>query len=154
VAGAVVVPLALEAHWRNDPSRAPASALHPYGASEIVVTEGAADALVHGRDPYSTKFTSPELDGRSPSTGQHFPCLPGMLEFGLPRALVPDTPWSDARFFFLAATLAAAAFTARRWRAPPGHRLRALQVLIVLPTGAAALATGGDDVPVLALCLL
>src|SRR5215475_4117749 len=50
-AGAVAIPLALEAHWRNDPSRAPASALHPYGASEIVVTEAAASALVHGHDP-------------------------------------------------------------------------------------------------------
>jgi hypothetical protein len=152
--GAVAMPLALAAQWRADPSRAPASALHPYGSSEIVVTEGAAQAFVHGRDPYSTRFTSPELDGRSPSTGEHFPYLPGMIAFGLPRALVPDSPWSDARFFFLAATLAAGAFALRRWRAPPGHRLRALQVLVVLPTGAAALVTGGDDVPVLALCLL
>jgi MFS family permease len=152
--GAVAIPLALEANWRTDSSRAPASALHPYGSSELVVTEGAARALVHGRNPYSTRFTSPELDGRSPSTGEHFPYLPGMIAFGLPRALAPDTPWSDARFLFLAATLAAALFALRRWRAPPGHRLRALQVLVVLPTGAAALVTGGDDVPVLALCLL
>jgi hypothetical protein len=152
--GAVAIPLALEAQWRTEPTRAPANALHPYGASELVVTEGAANAVVHGRDPYSTEFTSPELDGRSPSTGEHFPYLPGMIAFGIPRALVPGTPWSDARFFFLVATLVAAAFALRGWHAPPGHRLRALQVLIVLPTGAAALATGGDDVPVLALCLL
>ena len=152
--GAVVVPLGVEVQWRAEPARAPASALHPYGASEIVVTEGAARALVNGRDPYSTQFTSPELDGRSPSTGEHFPYLPAMIAFGLPRALVPHAPWSDARLFFLLATAAAAVLASRRWRAPPQHRLRALQVLIVLPTGAAVMVTGGDDVPVLALCLL
>ena len=152
--GVVVVPLAVEVQWRTEPDRAPASALHPYGASEVVVTEGAARALLRGRDPYSVRFTSPELAGRSPSTGEHFPYLPGMIAFGLPRALLPETPWSDARLFFLAATVAAAFLVVRRWRAPPERRLRVLQVLMVLPTGAAALVTGGDDVPVLALCLL
>lgn len=152
--GAVVVPLAVEVQWRAEPARAPAGALHPYGASEIVVTEGAARALVDGRDPYSAQFTSPELEGRAPSIGEHFPYLPAMIAFGLPRVLVPHTPWSDARLFFLLATATAALLASRRWRAPPEHRLRALQVLIVLPTGAAVIVTGGDDVPVLALCLL
>jgi hypothetical protein len=152
--GVVVVPLALEVQLRTEPGHAPASALHPYGASEVVVTEGAARAVLHRRDPYSVRFASPELDGRSPSTGEHFPYLPGMIAFGLPRALVPETPWSDARLFFLAATVAAALVVARRWQAPPEQRLRALQSLIVLPTGAAVLVTGGDDAPVLALCLL
>jgi len=152
--GVVVVPLALEVQWRTQPGRAPASALHPYGASEIVVTEGAARAVLRGRDPCSVRFTSPELAGRSPSTGEHFPYLPGMIAFGLPRALVPGTVWSDARLFFLLATCAAACLVARQRRVPAERRLRALQVLIVLPTGAAPLVTGGDDVPVLALCLL
>jgi Glycosyltransferase family 87 len=152
--GAVVVPLAVEVQWRTEPARAPASALHPYGASEVVVTEGAARALLRGGDPYAVRFTSPELARRSPSTADHFPYLPGMIAFGVPRALVPATALSDARLFFLAATVAAALVAVRRWRAPPERRLRALQVLLVLPTGAAALATGGDDVPVLALCLL
>jgi hypothetical protein len=152
--GVVIVPLAVEVQWRTEPGRAPAGALHPYGASEVVVTESAARALLRGRDPYSERFASPELAGRSPSTGEHFPYLPGMIAFGVPRALVPDTPWSDARLFFLAATAAVALLVARRWRAPPERRLRALQVLMVLPTGAALLVTGGDDVPVLALCLL
>jgi len=152
--GAVLVPLAVEVKWRTEPARAPAAALHPYGASEIVVTEGAALALLEGRDPYSARFMSRELEGRSPSTGRHFPYLPGMIAFGLPHALVPSTPWSDARVFFLLATLAAGAVALARWRGPPAQRLRALQVLMVLPTGAAALVTGGDDIPVLALCLL
>jgi hypothetical protein len=150
--GTVAVPLTVEVHRRGETGAA--AHLHPYAASEVVVTEGAAAHVLHGRDPYSARFDSPELAGRKPSTAEHFPYLPGMIAFGLPRAVVPDTPWSDSRLFFLAATVAAALLTARRWRAPAEHRLRALQVLIVLPTGAAALVTGGDDVPVLALCLL
>jgi hypothetical protein len=77
-----------------------------------------------------------------------------MIAFGLPYALAPEAAWTDARLFFLAVTAVAAALALRRWRAPPEQRLRAVQVLVVLPTGAAALVTGGDDVPVLALCLL
>ena len=153
-AGAVFVPLAVEVQWRTEPARAPASSLHPYGASEVVLTEGAARELLRGSDPYSASFTSHELDGRSPSTAQHFPYLPGMIAFGLPYALAPGAAWTDARLFFLAVTAVAAALALRRWRAPPEQRLRAVQVLVVLPTGAAALVTGGDDVPVLALCLL
>src|SRR5439155_7877666 len=37
---------------------------------------------------------------------------------------------------------------------PADGRLLAFQVLAVLPTGALAVATGGDDIPVLALLLL
>ena len=154
VAGAVVAPLAVEVQWRTEPGRAPPGSLHPYGASEVVVTEGAAEALVHGRDPYSTHFASRELEGRSPSTAEHFPYLPAMTVFGLPRALIGSRPWTDGRIFFALGAALVAAFALARWRAPPQQRLRALQLLVVLPTGAHALVTGGDDVPVLALLLL
>jgi hypothetical protein len=154
LAGAVIVPLAVEVRWRAEPGHAPPGSLHPYAASEVVVTEGAAEALVRGRDPYSVHFASDELAGRSPSTAEHFPYLPGMAVFGLPRALLANTPWTDARIFFALATALAGAAALSRWRAPPEHRLRALQVLVVLPTGAQALVGGGHDMPVLALLLL
>jgi MFS family permease len=154
LAGAAAVPLAFEVQWRTEPGHAPAGSLHPYAASEVVVTEGAAEALVRGRNPYSEQFTSGELAGRSPSTPEHFPYLPGMAVFGLPRALLPNTPWTDARIFFALATALVAATALARWRAPPERRLRALQVLLVLPTGALALVGGGHDMPVLALLLL
>jgi hypothetical protein len=77
-----------------------------------------------------------------------------MALFGLPGALVPSSPWADARIFFALATALAAAAAFLRWRAPPERRLRALQVLVVLPTGASVLVAGGDDLPVLALSLL
>jgi len=51
-------------------------------------------------------------------------------------------------------TLAVALAALAQWREPAGHRLLAFQVLAALPSGALLLGTGGDDVPVLALCLL
>ena len=54
---------------------------------------------------------------------------------------------------FTAVTLAIALLIVMLW-GRGGGRLRALQVLILLPTGALPLVTGGHDVPVLALTLL
>jgi Glycosyltransferase family 87 len=155
LAGAVAVPLAKEVRWRADGAGNVRSAsLHPFATSEVVVTEGAAAALLRGRNPYSAHFDSPELAGRLPGIPEHFPYLPGMAVFGLPGALLPHRPWTDARVFLALATGLAAAAALLRWRAPPGRRLRALQVLVILPTGAPALAAGVNDMPVLALSLL
>jgi hypothetical protein len=124
-----------------------------YVASEVVVTERAAAAVARGADPYSARLDSAELV-RSPRAVGHFPYLPGMTAFGLPRALLSKAAWTDARLYFLAATLLAAGAAAAAWRRSPARRLRALQLLVVLPTGATALVVGGDDVPVLGLSLL
>ena len=145
--GAVAVPLAAEVRLRAD--RGP-----EYAHSEVVITESAAEEVVQGRDPYGAQFTSAELAGRKPGIREHFPYFPGMAAFGLPSALPLGTAWSDARIFFALATLAAAIAALWNWRVPVERRLLAFQVLIVLPTGALSLATGGDDLPVLALCLL
>jgi hypothetical protein len=144
LAGALVLPLTAEVRWR--PVQGPV-----YAPSEVVLTESAAADLLRGRDPYSARFTSPELAGRERSVAEYFPYLPGMAVFGLPRALLAKTPWTDARVFFALATLLAA--TAALYRQAADRRLRALQLLVVLPTGASVLVTGGDDVPVLALSL-
>ena len=147
LAGALAAPLVAGVHWRAE--RGP-----QYAASEVVITEGAAADLLRGRNPYATRFASPELAGRAPSIADHFPYLPGMAVFGVPRALLPSRSWTDARVFFTLATALAAAAALAGWRAPPQSRLRALQVLAVLPTGAPLLVAGGDDMPVLALSLL
>jgi hypothetical protein len=145
--GAVALPLALEMHWRVERGS-------EYAASEVLVTEAAAGELLHGRNPYASHFASPELAWRTPSIAEHFPYLPGMAASGVPHALAPHVAWTDARLFFAVMTAAAAALAAWRWRAPPEHRLMALQFLVVMPTGAPMLVTGGDDIPVLALSLL
>jgi hypothetical protein len=147
--GSALLPLSLEIAWRarTEPGR------HVH--AEAIVTEEAAKALLDGRDPYATDYLNGPLSARPLGTKTHFPYLPGMLLFGIPRAIAGDhAPLADARVMFAAGMLGATALALRMWRAPPGARLLAFQLLVTLPTGALFLATGGDDLPVLAAILL
>jgi hypothetical protein len=149
--GSAIVPLAVLSAVRSEPGRL------PYVQSEVIVTEEAAKALLDGRDPYAATFLHGPLVARPLATKTHFPYLPGMVAFGVPRALDGRSPASDARVWFAAATLgvaAAALLGRRRAPFPADRRLLAFGVLAVLPTGALLMATGGDDVPVAALMLL
>jgi hypothetical protein len=47
------------------------------------------------------------LVARPIATKTHFPYLPGMLAFGVPRALDGRSPLADARVWFALVTLAA-----------------------------------------------
>jgi hypothetical protein len=147
-AGAALTPLALEVAWRART----APGLH--AQSEAIVTEEAAGALVDGRDPYAATYDEGPLAARPPGTRSHFPYLPAMLVFGLPRALDGRSALADARLGFALATLSVVAITLRMWRGSGGRRLRAAQFLAILPSGALPMATGGDDLPVLALMFL
>jgi Glycosyltransferase family 87 len=145
LAGAAVMPLVMEVTWRSgtDPG------LH--AQSEVIVTEEAARAVVEGRNPYAASFEEGPLEARPIATQTHFPYLPGMLVFGIPRALDGRAPWSDARVWFAAAAMATLALALARSRAEPERRLLVAQVVLVLPTGALLMTTGGDDLPVVAL---
>jgi hypothetical protein len=80
-----------------------------------------------------------------------------MAVFGVPRASVGATGATDARVWFALATIVAVAGALLiLWRAglAGGPLVRALQAATVLPVCALTLATGGDDLPVLGLCLL
>lgn len=146
--GAALLPLGLEVAWRARTS----AGLHVQ--SEAVVTEEAARALVHGRDPYAATYLHGPLAARPLGTKTHFPYLPGMIVFGLPRAVAGDRAIADARVWFAAGTLAVGAAALAISRSAARSKLRAAQVLVVLPTGALLMATGGHDLPVLALLLL
>lgn len=146
--GAALLPLGLEVAWRART----APGLH--AQSEAIVTEEAADALLDGRNPYAATYLDGPLAARPIGTKTHFPYLPAMLVFGLPRAVDGHHPWADARIGFAVATLILGGVAIRRPTLSPRARLRAVQVLAVLPTGALLMATGGDDLPVLALMLL
>lgn len=147
LAGSLVVPLALEVGWRasTDPG------LH--AQSEAIVTEEAAGAVARGRDPYAVEYGG-ALARRPTATRTHFPYLPGMLVFGAPGAWGGDHPWTDARVAFAATTLVLVLAALALWPGGGTGRLRVVQVLLVAPTGALLLATGGDDLPVVALMLL
>lgn len=145
LAAVTLAPMAIQIGRRG------ADALGYHAQSEVLVVEQASSALARGDNPYDAVFDDEILARRRAGTQTHFPYLPGMLALGA----VPDSwgPLADARVAFAVVTLLVfgiAAVMARRRE----RFVRALQVLVVLPTGALILATGGDDLPVLALMLL
>jgi hypothetical protein len=147
LAGAAVAPLGLAAADRGPGDRGATT------QSEVLIVEEAATSLLDGRDPYATEFDRGPLADRPEPTRTHVPYPPGMLVFGAPRAIAGPGPLTDARVWFLLASLAIAIPSIRRMRTDDDGRLLVFQVLFVLPTGAMPIATGGHDVPVLAALL-
>jgi len=128
---------------------------NPYRAQEeVVVVESGAARLLDSGTPYLTRdaiAAAPE-----PLLG-YLPYQPGMVVFGLPRATFGTAWWTDARVWFAVATAAVVVLALRRLRSAGTSDdllVRAAQAITVLPICALTLATGGDDLPVLALCLL
>lgn len=150
--GATLLPLSLEVAWRSDGN--PASHVQP----EVLVVENAAVRLARGKDPYYADVKGghvvPVPEPGVPAYESFFPYLPLMTVFGLPSSTHEPVRLTDARIFFSIATLAVAGGALALCRAPSGRKVRALQVLTVLPTAALPLATGGDDMPVVAFLLL
>jgi hypothetical protein len=77
-----------------------------------------------------------------------------MAVAGIPSDIWPNSGLSDARIFFCLTTLAAAAVALYLVRADGRRKIRALQALVILPLASLPLATGGDDIPVVAFLLL
>ncbi|WP_262285038.1 glycosyltransferase 87 family protein [Micromonospora sp. MA102] len=127
---------------------------------EVIVVEHAGTRLAEHGTPYLGHDAIAALPPGEQLLG-YTPYQPGMALFGLPRAAA-DAWWTDARVWFALVTalvLAATVHTLRTTAGPAAPRpgaavLRATQAATVLPICALTLATGGDDLPVLALCLL
>jgi hypothetical protein len=119
---------------------------------EVVVVEHGGERLLDHGTPYLSSDTIANLPPGEQLLG-YLPYQPGMALFGLPRAFAGDAWWTDARIWFAVATIAALVLAIRLLERGPAL-LRALQVGTVLPLVPLTMATGGDDVPVLALCLL
>jgi hypothetical protein len=145
---AAVLPLALETVWRSHAGPG------THAQSEVIITEEAAKALAGGRNPYSATYLHGPLVARPVPTKTHLPYLPGMFVFGLPRAFDGSSPLADARIWFAVCSVALFGLALRRSVGSPDAKLLAAQLAMVLPTGALLMATGGDDLPVLALMLL
>ncbi|MFC8845600.1 MULTISPECIES: glycosyltransferase 87 family protein [unclassified Micromonospora] len=158
-AGATLLPLLLQSAQR-------AAGRTDRAQEEVVVVEHSGNRLVETGTPYLGHDAIAALPADERLLG-YTPYQPGMALFGLPRA-VTDGWWTDARVWFAVATalLLALAVRALRPTAPTaasgpvgtGDRsaavLRGVQAATVLPVCALTLATGGDDLPVLAGCLL
>jgi hypothetical protein len=121
----------------------------------IVVEQAGVRLLAHG-----TPYLGHDAIAALPPAEQIFayvPYQPAMALFGLPRALAGQAWWTDARIWFAVATATALVAAVRVLLADHGRRrglLLAVQAATVFPVCALTLATGGDDLPVLALCLL
>ena len=142
---ACLVPLIVEAAQR-------AGGRTDRAQDEVLVVERMGERLLHGGTPY----VGPDVISALPADERlaaYSPYQPGMAVFGLPRAVFGDFWWTDARVWFAVVTAGALAGAVSIMR-PAGVRVRAVQVVTVLPICALTLATGGDDLPVLALCLL
>jgi hypothetical protein len=149
--GATIVPLGLEVVWRSEGD----AALHVQ--PEVVVVEQAGDRAAHGQDPYRVVDRNGHIlihQHTEPTYELYYPYLPGMVVFGFSTGSDVEARLTDARIQFLLFTALVALLALSRLRPPTDARVRALEVLTVLPTAALPLATGGDDMPVVALMLL
>jgi hypothetical protein len=121
---------------------------------EVLVVEQAGQRLLDHGTPYLGRDAIAAVPEPERLLG-YTPYQPGMALFGLPRAAAGDSRWTDvwwtdARVWFAVVTAAALIAAAHRLT----DHIRAVQAATVLPICALTLATGGDDLPVLALCLL
>ena len=149
--GATIVPLALEVIWRSEGN----AALHVQ--PEVQVVEQAGDRAAHGQDPYRVVDKDGHIlihEHTEPIYELYYPYLPGMVLFGFSTGSRVEARLTDARIQFLVFTGLITLLALSRLAPPTDARVRALQVLTVLPTAALPLATGGDDMPVVALMLL
>ncbi|MDT5036662.1 MAG: hypothetical protein QOE03_1847 [Micromonosporaceae bacterium] len=122
---------------------------------EVTVVERAGQRLLDTGTPYLGRAAIASLPPDERILG-YVPYQPGMALFGLPRALVGDAWWTDARVWFALVTAIALVIALRLLavRADGAALVRAGQAVTVLPICALTLAVGGDDLPVLGLCLL
>jgi hypothetical protein len=129
---------------------------------EVLVVEASGSRLLDTGSPYLHADVISALP--EPLLGYN-PYQPGMALFGIPAALFGEHWWTDARIYFLLASAACAIGAVRLLRGGPGSSLnatgagkgpllRAVQATFVFPVCALTFATGGDDMPVVALIVL
>jgi hypothetical protein len=144
-AAAALLPMVIQAVQRADGRTDRAQ-------EEVIVVEHGGERLLDHGTPYLSSDTIAALPPGEQLLG-YLPYQPGMALFGLPRAIAGDAWWTDARIWFALVTIVALGLAIRLLERGPAL-LRALQVGTVIPLVPLTLATGGDDIPVLSLCLL
>jgi MYXO-CTERM domain-containing protein len=148
--GATLVPLSVEVVWRSEGNAA------EHVQPEVVVVERAGARVAHGKTPYRVIDRNGHIlihQSDVPVYELYYPYLPGMIIFGLSSGSTVEARLTDARIQFLAFTVLITILALSRLRPATDARTRAFQALTVLPTAALPFATGGDDMPVVALML-
>jgi hypothetical protein len=148
LATVVLVPLSVEVILRAEAKPG------AHVQNEVTVIEACADRVAHDKNCYLSNPKSIGTSVTSQSENSFFPYLPGMIPFGLVNATSGPPEFKDARIpltgfslLVIAGALLIAETTSRR-------RWRIFQVIVILPSGALPMVTGGDDLPVIALMLL
>lgn len=151
-AGSLAVPLGYEILWRFD------GVAGSHQQPEVVTVEVGGQDLVKGQEPYHKLERQPHAvryhAPGEPNYPGFLPYLPLMAVLGIPSEIWPTNGLSDARIFFCLTTLVIAAAALVLCRAERRRKMRAIQALVILPLAALPLATGGDDIPVVAFLLL
>ena len=153
--GSTLAPLSIEVAQRSTSANFSTASTHVQ--PEAVTVEQAAMHFVHKQDPYRTSVRHGHVISPMPGEPTYesfFPYLPLMIVFGLPSTAHLPVRLTDARIFFSIATLLVVALALWLCRGPNEPKIRTLQFLTVLPTAALPLATGGDDMPIVAFLLL
>ncbi|MCK4177855.1 glycosyltransferase 87 family protein [Aciditerrimonas ferrireducens] len=150
--GATLGPLSMEVLWRNEGVRTSTAHVQP----EVEVIEAAGMRVAQGRDPYRllNPHHLPPVPKGQPAYDAFDPYLPLMSIFGLARSTDAPPRLTDARVAFSVLTVLLVVVALALCRGPTGPKVLTLQAMTVLPTAALPLATGGDDLPVVALLLL
>lgn len=155
---AVLVPLGLQVTWRAEATGTKTNPHRAMAQPEVAVIERAGDRFANFHDPYlsnpSTVGVSPSNDYKGVNATSFFPYLPGMFVFGLANPAPIPRPLTDARVLLAGFTLLVVGLALYLAPVTRRRKWRAFQFLLVLPTGALPIVTGGDDLPVLALLLL
>lgn len=149
--GATVVPLSVEVSLRT------ASGTATHVQPEVVVIQQAGQRLADGKDPYHATVVHGRVRSAvpgEPTFESFFPYLPLMAVFGLPSSGHGPVRVTDTRILFTVVTLLVVGLALLLLLAPEDEKMRVLQFLTVLPSAALPLATGGDDMPIVALLLL
>lgn len=156
--GSVLAPLAMQVIWRAGGNQHVTNLHGAQAQPEVAVIERAGDRFARFEDPYpshpTTVGVSPSNDSRAVDASSYFPYLPGMVPFGLPNAASAPRALRDARLPLAGFTLLVVPLSLLLSPSSSRRRWRAFQFIVVLPTGALPMVTGGDDLPVLALLLL
>jgi hypothetical protein len=150
--GATLGPLSLEVLWRNEGVKTSTAHVQP----EVEVVEQSGMRLAEGKDPYRllNPHHLPPVPAGQPAYDAFDPYLPLMAVFGIARGTDIPGRLSDARVLFSLLTVLLVVAALALCRGPTAPRLLTLQTMTVLPTAALPLATGGDDMPIVALLLL
>jgi hypothetical protein len=144
----MVIPLSVEVVLRADH--------HPGDEvqNEVTVIEAGGDRVMNHRDCYLSDPRNIGGSLTSQSEDSFFPYLPGMCPFGLINATSGPAELKDARIPLTGFSLIVIAAALLIADVPSRRRWRLFQVIVVLPSGALPMVTGGDDLPVIALMVL